>query len=260
MKRSLWLCGILLVFAGWTLPAFEPVPAAARKALAGSRGRPIRKGLVFVNGHYLKPPYTVARYGTAIFINNVQVTDQIVPWKTFLATQKGGVTAAPPPPPPVEKKKETVDDLFDEGPSEAEKKAEATAKTAAAETAAADSFVANEESKALVKRINARRTAINRLLANSRICFFGSRYAPVNVPSRLGRDVLAVLPEAIREAEDAQDLAGRLRAKGYVFFNADLCKELIENRADYPALIERRTQMQQDEAVQNMLDGAQGGR
>lgn len=253
MVRRMWLCALLAVLAASAVSAFEPVPPASRKALAGSRGRPVRKGLVFVNGHYLKPPYTVARYGTAIFINNVQVTDQVVPWKVFLATQTGAAAARPVAvPPPVEKRKEASDDLFDDTPAEPAKKAE----TAPPPAEAAAAFVPNEQSKALVKRVNARRTAINRLLSDSRICFFGSRYASVNVPKRLARDVLAVLPEAIRDATDANDLAARLRAKGYVFFNADLCRELIENRADYPALIERRTQLQQDEALQRMIDNA----
>ena len=67
-------------------PKFEKVPAAAMKALQGVRGKPVISGLVFANGHYIKPPYRVARLGTAIFVNDEQVSNQIVPWKSFLAT------------------------------------------------------------------------------------------------------------------------------------------------------------------------------
>ena len=101
-------------------PAFEKVPDAARVALKGARGKPVRKGFVFVNGHYLPPPYVVARYGTAIFVNNVQVTDQIVPWKSFLATQAGAAPAAPSAPAAPAKKATAIDDLFDDGGTSAQ--------------------------------------------------------------------------------------------------------------------------------------------
>lgn len=62
---------------------FEKVPRDALVALHESRGKPFTAGAVFVNGKYLKPPYVVSRYGTAIVINGHQVTGQLIPWSKF---------------------------------------------------------------------------------------------------------------------------------------------------------------------------------
>ena len=81
---------LMVALTAWTLqmPAakFADVPAAALQNLKGARGKPIRSGVVFVNGRYLPPPYVVWRRGTAIFIGDVQATGQIVPWSVFEAT------------------------------------------------------------------------------------------------------------------------------------------------------------------------------
>ncbi len=87
-------------------PKFDKVNPQALKYLKGEQGKPIKTGVVIVNGRYLPPPYKVARYGNVIRINDVQVTGQVVSWNTFLATQdpsrvKKTVSApagAPPPP------------------------------------------------------------------------------------------------------------------------------------------------------------------
>jgi len=254
MKKTYMLLAALaaVLLADAAAPAFEKVPDAARTALKGARGKPVRKGFVFVNGHYLPPPYVVARYGTAIFVNNVQVTGQIVPWQTFLSTQAGSAPAAPAPAAPA-KKATAIDDLFDDGG--------APAKQAAPEPEASGdgSFELNARAKQLLKRINDYRTDINRRLLNGETCFFGKNYARVDVPQRLGRGLLDVLPEAMRDAADGADLYGRMRNRGYVFLNADLCADLIENRADYTALVERRRKVKEDEDVQKLIStGKQG--
>lgn len=258
MKRMYILLAALsaAMVAGAVAPTFENVPDAANAALKGSRGRPVRKGMVFVNGHYLPPPYVVARYGTAIYVNNVQVTDQIVSWKMFLATQPGGMAAAPAPAPAAPAKKVTaIDDLFDDG---------GTPPAAATAAAPADGsgdapFVANERSKQLLKRISDYRTAVNRRLLNGGTCFFGKKYARIDVPPRLARGLLDVLPEAMRDATDGTDLYNRMRARGFVFLNAGLCAELIENRADYTAMLELRRKLKEDEDVQKLISsGSQG--
>ena len=267
--RTMLFCGLLLVaLAGVAAPSFEKVPDEARTALRGTRGRPTSTGLVFVNGHFLKPPYVLARYGTAIFVNNVQVTDQIVPWRSFLATQSGTVPAAVPTPAPAApaKKASAIDDLFDDAPAPAEKAPlfdDAPAPAAKAPEAIAPSagpsekFEMNEKAKALLKRINDQRTALNRRLRNGETCFFGKGYARVDVPQRLGRDLIGVLPEAMRDASDGADLHSRMRARGFVFLNAQLCAELIANRADYTELVERRKKLKEEDDLQKMLKGGQ---
>ena len=147
-----------------------------------------------------------------------------------------------------------IDDLFDDAPAPAEKPAVESAPAAGASS----SFEMNARAKQLLKRINDQRTALNRRLRNGETCFFGKSYARVDVPQRLGRDLIAVLPEAMRDAADGADLYNRMRAKGFVFLNAQLCADLIENRVDYTELVERRKKLKEEEDLQKMLNGRQG--
>ena len=104
----------------------------------------------------------------------------------------------------------------------------------------------------MLKRINDYRTDVNKRLLNGDACFFG-RYGFVVVQKRLTRGMMDVLPEAIRDSEDGAELFGRMRARGLAYLNANICADLIENRADYSSLVERRRQMKEDEDVVNIL-------
>lgn len=237
-------------------PSFEKVPDQARTALKGALGKPIRTGFVFVNGHYVKPPYRVARYGTAIFINNIQVTGQIVPWKAFLA-QQTGMTALPAPaaPAPAPKKTSSIDDLFDDDNAPAP----AASAAASAPEPAGGPFEMSARARQQLKRINDYRTDVDRRLRQGQFCFFGVRYARIDVTPRLGRDLIGTLPEAMRDASDGNDLFSRMRSRGFIFMNAALCADLIENRADYTALVERRQVLKEENDLQKLLStGAQG--
>ena len=110
--------------------AFATVPKQALVELKATVGKPFSAGLVFVNGKFLDPPYKVERYGTALRINGIQVTNEIIPWTEFLKTQAGARVEKVDPPPaaaasaqetaPVVEESETsdssiddIDDLFD---------------------------------------------------------------------------------------------------------------------------------------------------
>ena len=245
--------GAFMLAVGAAVPQFEEVPAGANKALKAVKGKPIRSGMVFVNGHYVKPPYVLMRSGTALFVNHgIQVTGQIVPWKAFLATQGGGAAAAPQPAAPAQPRPvQNVDDLFADTPSPA---AKAPAATAVATTVADESsFTPNEQTKRMLKRINDRRSYYDRKLREGDVVFFGTRYAPVSVDSRLVRSLLAVLPEAIRDANDGAQLHATLRAKGVTYLSREVCDDLIENRQDYLKIIEHRKEMEKDAELQNLL-------
>lgn len=229
----------------WAAPDFEKVPNEARIHLKGTRGKPVRTGLVFVNGHYLKPPYTVARYGTAIYVNNVQVTGQIVPWRSFAGTPPSAAPAATPAAPA--RKESALDDLFDDSTS---------APAATAERAASTSeFTPNARTNALLKRINDTRTDVHKRLLDGQAVFFGSRYPKVMVPTRLCRDMLGKLPEAMRDADDGADLLGRLKACGITYLSLETCEDLMANRSDYLALVDRRRTIQEDEHLQQLIQG-----
>ena len=88
--------------------------------------------------------------------------------------------------------------------------------------------------------------------------FFGSRYAPVSVAPRLARDLLAILPEAIRDSNDGADLYGRMRGRGITYMTREICDELVENRADYSQIVERRKEMEKADELNRLLQ--QGSR
>lgn len=259
----LGIFGALALAAGAAVPQFETVPSGANKALKAVKGKPIRSGIVFVNGRYVKPPYVLMRSGTALFINHgTQITDQVVPWKTFIATQ-GGASAATPAPkaaaPAPAKTVQSVDDLFADTPAPAPSKPSAPAPAAAADSVDENAdFTHNEQSRRLLKRINDRRSYLDRKLREGNIMFFGSRYAVVNVSPRLARSLIAILPEAMRDASDGADLHGILRGKGIAYMNREVCEDLIENRQDYLKLIERRKEMAKDDELRRLLE--QGAR
>lgn len=269
----------LLVLGLCAAPKFEKVPNAARTALSGTRGKSVDAGLVFANGHFIKPSYKVARYGTAIYVNDTQITGQIVPWRAFLDAQDGAAPrpavrpkpAVAPVPAPAAKPAaaKTVDDLFDDDDSSSAPVTSAVPEAPAApvvstETSVEDdegagSFTPNAQTKKLLERINARRTSINRRLLAGDICFFGSRYAPVFVQPRVGRGLIKILPEAIRDADNAAELQSVMRQKGYAFMTRELCEDLVENRADYPALLRYRQHLEEEEKFNRMVkDGNRG--
>lgn len=231
-------------------PDFEKVPAQAMRELKGAVGKPLDSGLVFVNGRYIRPPYRVARMGTAIFVNDVQVTDQIVPWRRFLATQPGyaaGQAKAARPQAPAVVKAKDVDDLFaDDDPPAPE------AKARPADPAPAVEFSANARSAELLRDIDMFRAGVQRRLREGNACFFGSRYARVEVPPGLVKRLLGVLSDAMREADDGVDLESRIRAGGIVFLNRTICAELIENRPDYLKLVERKRRLLEQERMAEM--------
>ena len=252
VKAVIGLIGALALAVGAATPQFEEVPAAANKALKAVKGKAIRTGMVFVNGHYVKPPYVLMRSGTALFVNyNTQITGQVVPWKAFLATQGGAAAAAAKPAAPAPARPaQSVDDLFADAPPVAPAK---TAAPAAANAAEDVDFTPNEQSKRLLKRINDRRSYLDRRLREGYVIFFGSRYAPVSVAPRMARALLAMLPEAIRDADDGADLLRKLRAKGINYLSREICDELVENRTDSPQIIEHRKEMEKADELNKLL-------
>ena len=232
-------------------PRFEKVPAQAQEMLKGARSKSVSTGLVFVNGHYLKPSYRVARYGTAIYVNDTQVTGQIVSWNAFLATQDGYVAPVAPvkpaAPAPKKKAEKTVDDLFDDAPATAPAAETAAEKSAAAEPTG--NFTPNAKSAALLKKVDDARVEVRHRLRDGYICFFGARYTRVYVEPRVARTLLGILPEAIRDASSGAELAAAMRTKGFPFMTRPLCEDLFENQADYLLLAKRREQIRDDEKL-----------
>ncbi len=238
-KVGILLAAGFAVAALYAAPPFEKVPEQAMQMLKGAVGKPQNSGLVFANGQYIRPPYRVARMGTAIYINDIQVTDQVLSWRKFLATQPGYTGAIPAKAEKEVGEAKSLDELFadDDAPAKPEK---------------VEAFSPNAKSAALLHEIDAYRADVQRKLREGNIIFFGSRYARVVVEPRVAKALLAVLPEAMREADDAVDLESRVRAGGIVFLNRMMCADLLEHRPDYLKIIERRKHLLELERLEEI--------
>lgn len=262
--------------------AFQEIPRASAKALGVTKGSAFSSGMVFIDGKYLEPPYVVERWGTGIRINSKPVTGQIIDWNDFLKTQSGVkavkteipvetvhgaqsvvVSSAP-------KAKEVdyvsaLDDLFGDDPAP-----KATAKPIPTPVAAPipapaakpkvavayelnGDFVRNEASDLLVKRINAARTEIDRILRTGGVICFGDSYSRVTGDSRIASKVLDALPEIQKNSTTIDAFRQGVRRADLVYFNEVLCEELFRNRVDYRKLQERRAKVRRDQRWQNAL-------
>lgn len=295
-KRTGQLAVLLLTVAlSLAAQAFQPVPRESAKALRVTRGKSFAKGVVFVNGKYLAPPYVVERWGTGLRINKVPVSGQIIDWDEFLKTQDGvKVTKAEPAPVPAatpapaaamasapaaaeeDSDESSLDDLFDDDPKPKKKKSASgrsagskkAASSAAAKSAAETKpkqpsatyelegeFVANDASKALVARINAARTDIDRLLRKGGFICFGDRYSQVTGDARTLMRLMEKLPELQQNSSDFQSFYSGTRTAHLDYLHETLCADLFANRVDYPQLKQRRTELKKEAELERVLNG-----
>lgn len=271
--------------AALTGEAFQPIPKEGAKALGVTRGKPFSAGAVFINGKYIEPPYVVERWGTGVRINREQVTGQIVDWNEFLKTQDGvkvstsevapatpavqSPASAPVPAPAADDDIDasSLDDLFDDDPKPKKRKPAGIARTPVLArpanpvvpktvvTYALDGeFKPNDESKALVKRINAARTEIDRILRTGGFICFGDSYSRVTGDKRTLRRLLETLPELEQRSATLESFRAGVRAAGLVYLNEVLCEELFRNRVDYRKLQDRRGKIRSDEEWNKVLE------
>ena len=253
--------------------AFATVPKQALVELKATVGKPFSAGLVFVNGKFLDPPYKVGRYGTALRINGIQVTNEIIPWTEFLKTQAGARVEKVDPPPasaapvqeeaPVAEEPETsnssiddIDDLFDDDPKPKKKVA---AKPAVKRTPKAapppqptttvvldGEFVANDKTKAMVARINKERTRVETVLRKGGCVFFGVRYTPISVDRMPAEMFLSSMPGVMKSNTVFEPFSSAARAKGITFLSDAVLRDLFRNRLDYIRLIAREKAIKEE--------------
>ena len=262
--------------------AFATVPKQALVELKATVGKPFSAGLVFVNGKFLDPPYKVERYGTALRINGVQVTNEIIPWTEFLKTQPGARIEKVEPPPaaaapaPVQETasaaEETatsdsytddIDDLFDDDPKPKKKVA---AKPAAVKrqpkaappqpttTVVLDGeFVPNDKTKAMVARINKERTRVETVLRKGGCYFFGTRYTPISVDRMPAEMFLSSIPGVMKSNTAFEPFSSAARAKGITFLSEAVLRDLFRNRLDYIRLVAREKAIKEEGKWGTML-------
>ena len=273
---------VVAVMMATAAMAFQPIPKASARALGVTRGKSFSKGLVFVNGKCLPPPYVVERWGTGIRINSTPVTGQIVDWNEFLKTQSGVKVVRTEPEPSAEPEPEpeaqeptnevqqvesaqadvnSLDDLFDDDSDETDVKKKPTAVSSAPKAKVVrkpapppkpratvsyvleGDFVPNEETRALVKRINQTRTDVDRTLRSGGFMCFGDRYPSMSGDSRLLKKLLAKLPELQQQATEEAAFVSSAYAANIVYLNETLLRELYKNRIDYLQLKRLRAKL-----------------
>ena len=284
MNSGLKTLVFFLSLATTTAFAFQPIPKESAKALKVTRGKPFSAGAVFINGKYIEPPYVVERWGTGIRINAIPVTGQIIDWNEFLKTQpnvkieKREVESASEQPAAavsVADEMSSLDDLFDDDSkpkkvtakpvvtSATPKSAKKTAPSATPKTVKTvvayrldGEFEPNDGSKALVARINATRTEIDKTLRAGGFICFGDAYSMVQGDRRTFMELLERLPELQQKSPDVQSFCVGLRDARLVYLNEVLRWELFRNRTDYLKLKERREKLKSDQKWDQILEEA----
>lgn len=256
--------------------AFQPIPKESGKALGVTRGKPFSSGAVFINGKYIEPPYVVERWGTGIRINKEQVTGQVVDWNEFLKTQsdvrvekKEAESAPAQPAAAVSAADEmsSLDDLFDDDPKP--KKKTPASKSFAMPAAPKPpkpvvtyvlegEFKPNDDTKALLMRVNAARTEIDKTLRAGGFVCFGDSYSQVQGDKRTFMEMLEKLPELQQRSPNEQSFHAGIRAAKLVYLNEVLCQDLYRNRMDYRKLKERREKIKSsrkwDQIIEEVSD------
>lgn len=274
MRRGLAALAVLACAA--TALAFPDIPRASAEALGVTKGKPFEEGVVFVNGKYMQPPYVVERWGTGIRINGLKVSGQIIDWSDFLKAQSGVKvtvqTVAPTAEPktPVELAPEPendattteLDDLFDDdgAGSRKPKSKKATRRKTVAKASTSYSlegdFVMNDAVKAMVAKINATRSEIDRTLRLGGVVCFGNGYSRVTGDARTAERMLEMLPELMQRCETPRAFSAAVNDANLVFLSGRLCEDLYRNRIDYRALRERSEQMKREREWKKTLNSS----
>ena len=273
---------------------FESVPKRALVELKASVGKPIDSGLVFVNGKYMPPPYKVERYGTAIRINGMQVSNQIVPWDEFVKTQSGAKIEKTveggedeeyeeeeeiaeeeeeeeePADDDLDDFDDDIDDLFDDVPAAKKNAAPArggkstlgTARKAKVRkpvevvTVTLDGeFKPNGKSNGLLAKIDKERTAIDMLLRGGGYVCFGRGYQRVCGDSRPAGDILAKLPGIQKANNEYAGFAAAMRENALSYLTEPVIKDLFKNRVDYVQLAKRARDEKEAKEWEKMAGG-----
>ena len=165
----------------------------------------------------------------------------------------------------------SLDDLFDDDPKPKLKPPKSVAVAAAPDPAPAAApaatppppppsvgtfegpFVKNDAVKALLAKVNAQRTEIDRHLRTGGFICFGDRYSRVVGDSRTAVKLLESLPEIQMRSGSATALVTSVRAAKLDYLNELLCDELFRNRIDYRALQEHREKLRNDHEWEKMM-------
>jgi len=273
LKALVVMAAALACSFAWA--AFQPNPKGAVKALKVTKGKQFKSGVVFIEGKYIPPPYTIERYGLVLRVNKIQATGPVIPWEEFVKTQEGvsvsktttGGDAEQPAEPEPEPEPELVSDdddpladLFDDEPSAKKPAAKRKVykprprKPVVTTTYTLEGeFVPNETTKALVAKINQSRTDVDALLRQGGFVCFGSDYTRVTGDAGTTKMLLMKLPEMMKTCKSASELRQAVRSSGFTFMPDELCRDLYQNRVDYIKLLERQKAIKEEAELKSLL-------
>jgi len=228
------------------LGQWPEVPEEAIDALGKTVGTPQSNGFVFVEGRYLKPPYTVTRNGNGIFINRVQV-EQPFSW-----TAESLTPVATPPPQKTEEALagKTLDALFDNGSA---KPATEEKEGAGVEKQVITVILTQKQKDSLRQELDNMRMRFEVGLAQGEIFLFNDKNGRINGTYGTAKALFAVLPEAVRYAQSPQDLMARLNQGGVTFLDINACTDLYRNKLNFMVLSDRRRTLEDNELKKYQL-------
>ena len=274
--KKLMIAIALMLAVGMAWADFVKPPAASVRALKVTRGKPIKTGVVFIDGEFIKPPYVVERYGTVIRVNNKQATNQLLPWEEFLKTQAGAKVStsstevAGGEELPADDDAGGGDDLFaadDDDPladlfGDEPKPKKAAPKKAAPKKKPAGprvvtttkvefdgTFEPNEKTDAMVAKLNKYRTGVSEVLARGGLVAFYSEHSRTTAGAAQAKVVMKNLPDCMRDCRSVDDLESMARGKGLSFLPHWFFEGVFRNRTNYIELVNYRKQMDEDEKI-----------
>ena len=118
-------------------------------------------------------------------------------------------------------------------------------------------FSANDASKALLKKVNDKRTQINAQLLDGEILFFSGRGGCIPC-GRLTEAFLGDLVAFQKECSSEEDFVSRIRSAGYIMLSNPMCKALYRNRVDYLKLQNRLKRLQDDTTLRKKMNEMDG--
>jgi hypothetical protein len=113
---------------------------------------------------------------------------------------------------------------------------------------------ANEQSDALLRKLNQMRTDVDAHLRRGGFICFGSAYSRVTGDAGAMRTVLNKLPELMKNSPSARAFSDGIRDAGLVYFPEALNRDLYRNRIDYLKLVDRRRVLREEEKLNNLLN------
>ena len=238
-------------------------PQGVVDALGSWQGKPCRTGFVFINGLYVKPPYTVEYKGNGIYLNGQLIDCPLA----FDSSKSGGTAPAQKAVNTSSKPSAGGDDFFSfddasvsqpktapSSPSSSESedaflldedevksaKATAAAPKPVAESVQlppADVLVRHRQSMARLAKIYDDR------LQQGCLLMVGRTHTRTTGTYQTGRQLIEALPTAMRASHKGRELLKALQSKGIYFLDEPVCDAIMRNRLSFIAIDQRRTQI-----------------